>query len=44
MYCRRWDAWIGGTTGCFNAVIDGGTIRWLNPDGSLARQEDYIAP
>ncbi len=44
MYCRRWDVWLDNATGCFNVVIDGDTVRWLNPDGSLARQETYIAP
>ena len=44
MYCRRWDVWLDNATGCFNVVIDGDVIRWLNADGSLARQETYIAP
>ena len=44
MYCRRWDVWLDNATGCFHVVIDGDAIRWLNSDGSLARQETYIAP
>jgi hypothetical protein len=44
MYCRRWNQWLEGATGCFNAVIEGDKIRWLNADGSLAREETYTAP
>ncbi len=44
MYCRRWNTWLDGATGCFHVVIEGDKVRWLNADGSLARQEDYIAP
>ena len=44
MYCRRWNTWLGGATGCFHVVIEGDKVRWLNADGSLAREEDYIAP
>ncbi len=44
MYCRRWNTWLDGATGCFHVVIEGDKVRWLNADGSLAREEDYIAP
>jgi len=44
MLCRRWNEWLEGATGCFNAVIDGDRIRWLSSDGSLAREETYNAP
>jgi|GEM_PF-6124578 len=43
-FCRRWNTWLDGATGCFQVVITDGTIYWLDHHDKVIRQEEYSAP
>ncbi len=42
--CRRWNVWLDGATGCYQVVINEGTIYWLDHQDQVTRQEEYFAP
>ncbi|MBT5434218.1 MAG: hypothetical protein P8Q36_20015 [Alphaproteobacteria bacterium] len=43
-FCRSWNTWLNGETGCFQVVIDGETIYWLDHLDKVTREEHYSAP
>ncbi|MBC6440160.1 MAG: hypothetical protein GDA49_07075 [Rhodospirillales bacterium] len=43
-FCRRWNIWVGGATGCFQVVVNRSMIYWLDHNSQVVREEEYVAP
>ena len=34
-FCRKWNRWAAGQSGCFSFVLDGDSIKWINRYGKF---------